>query len=67
MDGIALYYVSEAYRGKSSNAKGIMGRQAAGEGFLRALAASKYKRLWCYGQAQSLAEECRGISCKLRS
>jgi alpha-maltose-1-phosphate synthase len=55
MKEFALYYASEAY---SLKQKGIMGRQAAGAGFLRAVAMRQPSKLWCYTGSPALAQEC---------
>ena len=50
---LALLWVPEAY---SLDQQGIMGRQSAGAGFLRAIAAAAPPRLYCYAQTRAEAE-----------
>jgi alpha-maltose-1-phosphate synthase len=55
MKTAAIYYQKEGY---DTQGKKIMGRQAAGEGFLRAIARySTAESLYCYTQQQAVFEE----------
>ena len=45
IEKIALYYVNEAY---TTGGPRLMGRNSAGEGFLRALVAARPGQIWCY-------------------
>jgi glycosyltransferase involved in cell wall biosynthesis len=49
--GFALYYHPNAYTFRSK----IMGRQAAGLGFLRAVAHARLPRIWCYSHTREFA------------
>jgi glycosyltransferase involved in cell wall biosynthesis len=49
----ALVYDPEGY----SFQRKIMGRQAAGLGFVRAIAQVSLPRVWCYGQSRALAAQ----------
>jgi glycosyltransferase involved in cell wall biosynthesis len=53
---LALLWVPEAY---SLEEKGIMGRQSAGAGFIRAIAAAAPPRLYCYANTRAEAEAFR--------
>jgi len=50
---LALLWVPEAY---SLDQQGLMGRQSAGAGFIRAIAAAAPPRLYCYAQTRAEAE-----------
>jgi hypothetical protein len=50
---VAIFWVPEAY---ALSPKLIMGRQSAGAGFLRAIAAAKPQRLFCYARSREEAE-----------
>ena len=50
---LAIFWVPEAY---TLSPKLIMGRQSAGAGFLRAIAAAKPQHLFCYARSREEAE-----------
>jgi hypothetical protein len=50
---LALLWVPEAY---SLDQQGLMGRQSAGAGFIRAIAAAAPPRMYCYAQTRAEAE-----------
>ena len=50
MDGIGVFYEPEAY---STNTDQLMGRHAAGEGFMRAYAATRPHRAWCFSRTEA--------------
>lgn len=51
----AIFYVEDAY----SFRENVMGRQSAGIGFLRAMAATQPKRIWCYASKPERARTFR--------
>jgi alpha-maltose-1-phosphate synthase len=51
---VAIFWVPEAY---SFGQTVIMGRQSAGAGFIRAIAAARPPRLFCYARSREEAEE----------
>ena len=51
--GFALVYNPEGYTFQRK----IMGRQAAGLGFVRAVAQASLPRVWCYSQSRALAAQ----------
>jgi alpha-maltose-1-phosphate synthase len=55
MTDFAIVYFNEAYSKKN---KQVMGRQAAGAGFLRAVANARPKRLWCHTSSPAIAKQC---------
>src|SRR3974377_169755 len=55
MTDFAILYFNEAYSKKN---KQLLGRQAAGAGFLRAVANARPKRLWCNTISPALAKQC---------
>ena len=50
MDGIGIFYEPEAY---STDTDLLMGRHVAGEGFIRAYAATRPDRAWCFSRAET--------------
>ena len=50
MNGIAIFYEPEAY---SSATDLLMGRHVAGEGFMRAYAATRPDRAWCFSRTEA--------------
>ena len=50
MNGIGIFYEPEAY---STDTDMLMGRHAAGEGFMRAYAATRPDRAWCFSRTEA--------------
>ena len=55
---VAIFWVPEAY---TLSPKLIMGRQSAGAGFIRAIAAAKPQHLFCYARSREEAEEFKTV------
>ena len=57
MDGIGIFYEPEAY---STETDLLMGRHAAGAGFIRAYAATRPDRAWCFSRAEAARADMAG-------